>query len=142
MTREVEAGCPQGRLYAESASLALMAGLQARCGRERAAPRERGRLTRAQLARVDAHIEQHLAGEISLATLASVVCLSTPHFARLFRNATGSPPHRHVMCKRVQRACELLKHTAMPLTAVAQAAGFSSQSHMSEALGASLGVTP
>src|SRR5450631_609830 len=84
MTREVEAGCPQGCLYAESASLALMAGLQARCGRERAAPRERGRLTRAQLARVDAHIEQHLAGEISLATLASVVCLSTPHFARLF----------------------------------------------------------
>jgi transcriptional regulator GlxA family with amidase domain len=36
----------------------------------------------------------------------------------------------------------LLKHTAMPLTTVAQAAGFSSQSHMNEALGAALGVTP
>ena len=142
MACEVEAGCPQGRLYAESASLALMAGLQARCGRESAKPRERGRLTRAQLTRVDDHIEQHLAGELSIAALASIVCLSAPHFARLFRNATGSSPHRHVMRKRVQRACELLQHTAMPLTGVAQAAGFASQSHMSEAIGAALGVTP
>jgi AraC family transcriptional regulator len=142
MAREVEAGCPQGRLYAESASLALIAGLQARFGHQRASPRERGRLTRAQLARVDDHIERHLAGDLSLAALASVVCLSAPHFTRLFRNATGSSPHRHVMHKRVQRACELLQHTAMPLTGVAQAAGFASQSHMSEAVGAALGVTP
>lgn len=142
MARAVEAGCPRGRLYAESASPAVTQILQARFGRERGASRERGRLTRAQLARVDDHIEHHLVGELSLAALAVVVCLSTPHFARLFRNATGVSAHRHVMNKRVQRACELLLHTVMPLPVVAQAAGFASQSHMNAVIGAALGTTP
>ncbi len=143
MAQEVQAGCPGGRLYAETASLALLTGLQARCGRRRSASRERGRLMQAQLTRVDDYIEQHLAsGALSLAALAAVVCLSAPHFTRLFRAATGSSPHQHVMHKRVQRARELLQRTAMPLTAVAQAAGFASQSHMNESVGAALGVTP
>jgi AraC family transcriptional regulator len=142
MTREVAAGCPNGRLYAESASLALLARLRARLGGGRKPVRERGRLTPAQLTQVTDHIDRQLAGDLSLAALASVVCLSAPHFARLFRNATGSSPHRHVLRMRVQRACELMQHTAMPLTAVAQACGFSSQSHMNEAVVAALGATP
>jgi AraC family transcriptional regulator len=142
MAHEVERGCPNGPLYAESSSLALVAVLHARLGRPRSGRRERGRLTRAQLTELDDFIDQHLGGELSLAALASVVCLSAPHFARLFRNATGSTPHRYVMHKRTQRACELLQRTAMPLAAVAQTAGFSSQSHMNGVVGSVLGTTP
>jgi AraC family transcriptional regulator len=141
MACEVASGCPNGRLYAESASLALLAALQVRLGLA-GTVRERGRLTRAQLTEVENFVEQHLEGELSLAALASVVCLSAPHFARLFRNATGFTPHRYVMRKRTQRACELLQRTAMPLAAVAQSTGFSSQSHMNAVIGTLVGATP
>jgi AraC-like DNA-binding protein len=143
MVREVANGSPNGRLFAQSASAALVNRLLGRLSSTAGlATRERGRLTPAQLALVDAYVEHHLDGDIPLTALAAQLGLSVPHFARLFRQASGCSPHRYVVHKRVDRACELLRHSAMPLSSVAAAAGFSTQSHMSGTLKSHLGATP
>lgn len=142
MAQEVAQGCPNGHLFAQSASVSLVMRLQELRSARSPLAKERGRLTERQLASVAAFIEAHLAGDISLSAMAAEVGLSAPHFARLFRNATGCSPHRYVLARKVERACELLRHTTIPLSRVAAAAGFSAQSHMNAAVKACHGVTP
>lgn len=51
-------------------------------------------------------------------------------FARQFREELGVSPHRYVTHARVERAKSLLAKTKRPLTEIALACGFSSQSHL------------
>src|SRR5688572_18007148 len=71
MVGEVANGCPNGRLYAESLSLGLASRLVRTHGSRGAHDRERGRLTSAQLKRLDELIESRLDGPISLGMLAN-----------------------------------------------------------------------
>jgi AraC family transcriptional regulator len=142
MVQEIADDCPNGVLFAQSATLSLVTRLHERLSSRKPVGKERGRLTPVQMRVLDDFIDHHLDVEIPLATLAAQVGLSVPHFARLFRNTAGCSPHRHVVRKRVQRACELLQHTTMSLTSISGASGFSTQSHMNAVLKASLGTTP
>jgi len=51
-------------------------------------------------------------------------------------------PHQYVMQRRMARAQELVRHTALPLTDIALACGFSSASHFSNRFKSALGMTP
>jgi len=143
MLREVRQGCPHGALYAESLSLGLLLHLRRTRGAP-AAPRrgERGRLSGRQHARLDELIADELTGELSLATLCGALGLSKTHFVRLFRNTTGTSPHRYVMHKRLERARALIVGGDLPLVEVASAAGFASQSHLNRHFRLAFGVTP
>lgn len=142
MVREAAEHNASGRLYAEALSVALAARLAATHGSGLRTLRERGQLTTAQLRRVDEQIDARLDGSIPLALLAEAAGFSAPHFARLFRRTVGCSPHQYVLRKRVERARMLLERTRLPLAAVASAAGFSTQSHMSTVFARLLGTTP
>ncbi len=68
--------------------------------------------------------------------------MSPYHFSRLFKEAVGSPPHRYVVERRVERAKDLLRRTDLPISEVAREVGFSSQSHLHFHLKRLLGATP
>jgi len=87
---------------------------------------------------IDAHLDQQL----SLAQLAQTVALSQYHFARRFREATGTSPHRFVTERRVDRAQRLLTNSALPISVVANECGFSDQSHMTRVFQQWFGATP
>lgn len=142
MVHEAARDSPFGPAYAESLSVGLISRLLATHGQGRVGTRERGRLTTAQLQRVDACIDCGLAGPIRLAQLADAAGLSAPHFSRLFRSTAGLSPHQHVLRKRVERAQALLQGTRQPLSEVAAATGFASQSHMTAVFVRLLGTTP
>jgi len=72
----------------------------------------RGGLPVWQQKRVAEYIEEHLAEEISLAALAELVDLSLYHFARVFKQSFGVPPHHYHMVRR--RLCEIAPPTAFP----------------------------
>jgi AraC family transcriptional regulator len=75
--------------------------------------------------------------------MASAARLSVYHFARQFKAATGLPPHKYVIMRRVERAKELLQtNTHLTLAEVAAHAGFSDQSHLSHHFKRHVGVTP
>jgi AraC family transcriptional regulator len=115
--------------------------VRAAYGTVRAAPL-RGRLSQRQLRAVLAHIDAHLDMPLRLDALAKVAGVSPSHFKTLFRRATGAPPHRYVVQRRVERAVDLIQAGALPLSQVALEAGFAHQSHLARAMRRTLGVTP
>jgi len=58
--------------------------------------------------------------------LASVSGVSEAHFARSFKDAFGTPPHRYLLTRRIERAKALLRDTDMPIIEVALETGWQS----------------
>lgn len=106
-------------------------------GREARAPGlEPGAVTRAKEL-----MDSRLAYPPSLEELATAVGLSPFHFARVFRRATGLPPHAWLKQRRLSRARELLKNDCLPFN-VAFALGYADQSHFNRQFKQAYGVTP
>jgi AraC family transcriptional regulator len=84
-----------------------------------------------RLRRVTEFIDDHLAGALPLTALSAEARMSQYHFARLFKQSTGLPPHKFVVRRRIERACELLIEGQLSIDAVARAVGFRTRSHFS-----------
>ena len=101
-----------------------------------------GGLAPSVLRNVLAWIDANLSQPLTLAELAAQAALSEYHFARMFRQSTGLAPHQYVMQRRMDHAEQLVRTTALPLTDIALACGFSSASHFSNRFKRVQGVTP
>jgi AraC family transcriptional regulator len=144
LDRELREGGPGGRLLAESLGNVLAVQLLRHFSATGTAdPRPGGGLSKPRLRAVIEYIHEHLDAELSLDHLAAVARMSPYHFARLFKNSTGLPPHQYVIARRVERAKELLRdRDPLPLAEVAIETGFSSQSHFTRHFKRCVGVTP
>ena len=134
-----------GRMLAETCSLMLAARLAHRYGDGwsiNISSNNGRRLDELRLRRVQDYVLEHLDKDISVADLATVANLSAFHFTRLFTAATGIPPHRYVGQQRLEKAMTLLAAGAMPLSAIALNAHFSSQASFSRAFRRLTGITP
>jgi AraC family transcriptional regulator len=87
-------------------------------------------------------IEAHLADPLTLGQLAGMCALSEYHFARMFRESFGLPPHQYLLARRMEQARRLLRQTERPLGDVALACGFASASHFSNRFRQVMGATP
>ena len=98
----------------------------------------------AAVLRAVALMRSKLAESISLNTLAEAAGLSSFHFARQFKAATGHPPHEYHIRMRVDHAQELLRTRGREwsLAAIAAECGFVDQSHFSRHFKRVVGVTP
>ena len=70
-----------------------------------------------------------------------VADLSPFHLHRVFRRATGLPPHSYLLMIRVNQARELLRRGLSPAE-VALHTGFFDQSHLTRHFHRLVGVTP
>ncbi|WKB51682.1 AraC family transcriptional regulator [Eleftheria terrae] len=95
-----------------------------------------------KLNRVRAFVMQHLNEPIRVEQLAAEAHLSPYHFARMFKQATGQPPHLFVLMKRIERAKELLAESELPLIDVAARVGFRTQGHFTGVFHRYTGATP
>ncbi|GCE21505.1 helix-turn-helix domain-containing protein [Dictyobacter kobayashii] len=140
---ELEQGAPTGKIYAQTAAQMLAVHfLRHYTTTPKAIKEPAHRLTEQQIKRVRDYIQAHLAQDLSLAVLAQQTGFSPYHFARLFRQATGTSPHQFVMQQQIERARDLLQEADMPLAQVALASGFANQSHLTQAFKRYLGQTP
>ena len=64
--------------------------------------------------------------EWPVARLAQVSGVSEAHFARSFKQAFGSPPHRYLLTRRIERAMTLLRETDLSITDIAFSTGWTS----------------
>ncbi len=87
-------------------------------------------------------IEENLDRDLSLEAMAAEVVVSPLYLPRAFKTAFGQSPHQYVLERRVERAKQLLRNTDKPIVEVALAAGFSSQSHLSNWFLRLVGVSP
>ncbi|HLI86491.1 MAG TPA: AraC family transcriptional regulator [Bryobacteraceae bacterium] len=95
-----------------------------------------------RMRRLIEYIEENLGADLSLERMAAEVGISPLYLARAFKTAVGQSPHRYVLERRIERAKEMLRGTDTPIVEVALAAGFSSQSHLSNWFLRQVGVTP
>jgi AraC-like DNA-binding protein len=91
--------------------------------------------------RAQEYLEAHYTENISLEQLANLGRLSPFHFVRVFRQATGLPPHAYLTQVRIERAKILLAH-GWPIAQVAVETGFVDQSHFTRRFKGIVGVTP
>jgi AraC-like DNA-binding protein len=49
-------------------------------------------------------MEEYLADEVSLLSLAGLAQLSPYHFSRAFKQSFGMPPHQYLTSRRIERA--------------------------------------
>jgi len=102
----------------------------------------RGGLAPWQQKRVAAYIEERVANDIPLATLAELARLSPYHFCRSFKRSFGMPPHRYHAIRRIERAKQLLADRQLSVTTIALDVGFSDTSRFSAAFHRLTGQTP
>jgi AraC-like DNA-binding protein len=121
-------------------ALALRAILTFRPPREDAAPR--GGLATWQERRAVAYMDERLDQSFPVAAVADACGLSVNHFSRAFRRSMGKPPHRWLLDRRIDRARELLRDTAVSLADIALACGFAEQSHFTRVFTRTVGIPP
>lgn len=96
----------------------------------------------ALMRRAEEHIQANLGGEISLASLARLSCMSVDHFLRSFRSACGLTPYQYVLAQRLRKASAMLKAADAPIAEIAVQCGFGNPSHFSVKFHAHFGVSP
>jgi AraC family transcriptional regulator len=95
-----------------------------------------------RLRRVTEYIQQNLDKDLTLAELAAVVYMSPYHFARLFKDSTGVPPHRFVVRQRIAHARACLATAELSIAQIARLVGFRNPSHFTTVFRRALGITP
>jgi len=132
-----------GRLYAESLANVLAVHLLRHYSNEGEPVLQNcGGLPTHKVRLVTNFIAENFATDITLAQLPHVAGMSSFHFSREFKKATGTTPHQYLIKFRVDRAKSLLADNHLPLVEVGMRAGFSHQSHFTRLFRRLTGTTP
>ncbi|MFJ9667877.1 GlxA family transcriptional regulator [Streptomyces sp. NPDC101219] len=97
---------------------------------------------REPLREVQRWITEHPGDDLSVESLAARARLSPRHFARAFREETGSTPGRYVDRVRLEHARRLLEDTADGVEEVSRASGYGTPEAMRRAFLKALGTAP
>ena len=139
----IELGGSSSRLYAEALGAVLAYELmRLNHGMTLADRPARGGLAGWQRRTVAEYVEENLAEQIALTTLAGLARLSPFHFSRAFKRSFGIPPHRYHLNRRVERAKTLLAQPARSVTSIAVELGFSEPGAFTAAFHKLTGQTP
>jgi len=143
LTRLIESGASDNRHYFEALGTVLAHEVvRLNAGAKRIEAPVRGGLAGWQQKTVTSYIEEHLAEQIPLATLAQLVGLSTYYFCRAFKQSFGLPPHRYHNNRRIEQAKVLLAKPEPSVTDIGLTVGFSETSSFSAAFRKATGLTP
>lgn len=141
LVTEMEQGGENGPAFADAMATALAVQL-ARLSGERVEGAGPGALAMPRLRRVLDLIESRLEDGVLLQEMARVAGQSPYHFARAFKRATGKPPHRYLLERRLERARAAVERGHEPLGVIAARFGFADQSHFTRLFKRRYGVTP
>ncbi|MGA2395328.1 MAG: AraC family transcriptional regulator [Candidatus Lustribacter sp.] len=132
----------RGRMYSEALGKAVLGHIL----RGRLTAREQhgngGGLSPRRLQLAQQYVEQHLDERLAVEDIAAVTGLSTFHFTRVFKQATGKTPHQYVLERRIAVAQMSVGHTTRPLNEISAELGFRNPSHFSAVFMEHTGMTP
>ena len=95
-----------------------------------------------QKRRIEGYLSEHLERTVHIEALAEVVSLSASHFCRAFKQTFGRTPHDYLIGLRVERAKQMMRTTAEPLSQIALACGLADQAHLCKVFRRCVGHTP
>lgn len=134
---------PSQQLIVSAASCAFGAHL-VRCYDRRTTPTAHSApaLSAKTMAKVVSYIEDNLDRSINLTDIASIADVSRFHFVRIFKRQMGLTPMAYLEQARINRAMEMIRRGAQPLTDIALLTGFADQSHFTRRFRRQSGLTP
>ena len=139
---ELRSDRPPNAAYLEPLARVLAVHLARHYGAAASSGVLRTGLLQHKLRRVQAFIDKYITEPIHVEQLAAEVHMSPFHFARMFKQATGQPPHLYVVMQRVERAKSLLRDSELALIDVSAQAGFRTQGHFCGVFRRYTGFTP
>jgi len=89
-----------------------------------------------------AHAEANLALPWTTESMAQFSRMSVSRLHALFQDELGTSPRAWLLSRRLNRACELLRHTRLPIADIALSTGFGDQSAFTRAMRLQLDTTP
>lgn len=140
---ELEAGCPSGRLYGESAATMLATHLLKHysvC--ENTIREHKSGIPQKTLRRILDYMNDNFGENLSLSELAAIANLSPYHFTRQFKQATNLSPSQFLLKLRLEKAEILLQNPKLSIANIALQTGFSNQSHFTRVFKSHFGFTP
>ena len=78
-------------------------------------------------------IEEHYMEEISVEDIAKNLGLNRSYFSKLFKKITKKSPQDFLIQYRINKACELLRSTRLPILQIAHLVGYYNQFHFTRA---------
>ncbi|MBI9089993.1 MAG: helix-turn-helix transcriptional regulator [Desulfobacterium sp.] len=130
---------PSGKLEMESALLETVAHLVSQYSSPNGMVRAGNEPRAVSLAKE--FLSENLDEKVSLEDVAGAVGLSRYHFLRVFKRATGLPPHAFRTQQRIRQARHLMR-SGVPFAEVALETGFTDQSHFTNKFRQLTGATP
>lgn len=88
------------------------------------------------------YLKEHYAEPLSLNTLSQLAGYSPQYLSSLFSHDVGISIQEFLQRLRMEEACQLLKHTALPMTEIAAAVGYQDARHFSKLFRRHQGVSP
>lgn len=88
------------------------------------------------------HMRANVHRDLDLEELAELAHLSRYHFIRSFRRHTGRTPIRHFIHLKMEKACELLDNSELPVKTVAAELGYVDPLYFSRQFKSHVGVSP
>lgn len=111
-------------------------------GPQRAGRVERYRTTDRSVLNAIEAMENHIADPLELAQLARISGVGARQLNRLFREKLGRSTMRFYLDLRLDKARNLLLNSALPITEIALASGFTNSAHFSTSYSKKYGVPP
>jgi len=139
--KNYELAMADDRFGSETMRDTLIMQLLVHIGRMAAAAPVESRSYDSKIEKALSYINENLAREISVDTLAEQVFLSRYHFMRLFKAQTGNTVHAYIRQKRLLQAARLIRE-GMPANRAASESGFSDYSAFHRAFRDSFGISP
>lgn len=87
-------------------------------------------------------IDARYSEPLDVPALAAVACCSPAHFSRSFTRTFGTPPHRYLLQRRIERSKQRLSTTQDPILDVALGVGFGSAASFCAAFKRVTGMSP
>lgn len=87
-------------------------------------------------------INDHIQQDVSRREVAQHVALSPEHLSRLFHRQEGITMQKYIQGCKLEAACDMLAHTALPVGEIAQRLGFDNFSYFSQFFKKAFGVLP
>ena len=126
-------------VYAESLAGSIFAGLLDIPEEEE---KNNGRLTQAQMNKLNARMDAIGDYRMSVAEMAATVGLSESWFANVFKQTNGKTPLQWQLGKRIELAKAMLCEDDLTVAAIANQLGFSDQAHFTKVFRQIAGETP